>query len=89
MSARTVPPDAQVERDIGVLAREILTLVDASGIDPIHKPFAVLIAAGYLGTVAAASSDQMRLKVAQALISILRDVAPELVVPLPSPTQTH
>lgn len=34
--------DAQVERDIGVLAREILTLVHASGVDPVHKPFAVL-----------------------------------------------
>ena len=68
---------------IDVLRDEIIAVVAAARTDPYLKPFATLLAAAQIAQFAAEANESMRVKLAHSLVTVLRGLAPELVVMLP------
>lgn len=78
----TMTPEEEqtANADLDALTRRLLNVIARADVDPLLKPFAALSAAGQVCAIAADSSASMRLKVAAALVSILRGIAREWVV---------
>lgn len=74
--------------DLDRLMADLLALVRDSQVDPDVVPFACLLVAARVVAAAAARDEVMRLKLAAALVVVIRGIAPEYVYDLPAETTT-